>query len=46
MQKKSKIGSRVIRGIEDYIADGAMVSDSVDFVLEQGKYIYQNEFSF
>ena len=45
-EKKKKNGSRVIRGIEDYIADGAMVSDSVDFVLEQGKYIYQNEFSF
>ena len=46
--KKSKknTGSRVIRGIEDYIADGAIVTDSVDLVLESGKYIFKNEFSF
>lgn len=44
--KNAKSPSRVIRGIEDYIADGAIVTDSVDLVLEQGKYIYQNEFKF
>ena len=44
--KRKKTGSRIIRGIEEYIAEGAIVTDSVDVVLENGKYIYQNEFSF
>ena len=44
--KKKSNSSRIIRGINDYIADGAVVTDSVDLVLEQGKYIFKNEFSF
>ncbi|MBO5400959.1 MAG: DNA-processing protein DprA [Spirochaetaceae bacterium] len=44
--KKKKAGSRIIRGIEEYIAEGAIVTDSADVVLESGKYIIQNEFSF
>ena len=43
---RKKSSSRVIRGIEDYVAEGAVITDSVDLVLESGKYLYQNEFSF
>lgn len=45
-EKNGTSSSRIIRGIEEYIAEGAIVTDSVDVVLESGKYIYQNEFSF
>jgi len=45
-KQRGSTGSRIIRGIEEYIAEGAIVTDSVDVVLESGKYIYQNEFSF
>ena len=45
-EKKGTSSSRIIRGIEEYIAEGAIVTDSADVVLESGKYIIQNEFSF
>jgi len=48
LEFKTNKGSKnkIVRRIDDYVADGAVVTDSVDFVLESGKYIYKNEFIF